>query len=237
LGKARTRRRAQARASHANPEQRHIASSDRQPLSADDHVRTTLRRFIYDPRNPIPSGFVAMVLLIATNVGGVTSLGRYALCPQTAVGQARIALGIAEAGPIGFGLMTMTTIAFCLALPAARQPVITGAIRVAIAQAGLGALYGTMLIVAAAIHFLDSHPPCQVDLLQAIGNGATWGTFFGFGFGVLRLTIAMASAAKQTPDPLGKMWLLLANFTGLIAGWTAGLLLIQSLTNGHGWPP
>jgi len=235
LGKARARKRIQARPPQAHPAQRCTGSGDRPPPSSDDHIRTMLRRFIYDPRNPIPSGFIALVLLIAVNVGGRTSLGSYALCPQTAGGLARVGLSIAVGGSIGFGLMAMTTIALCLALPAARQPPITEAIRAVIARGGLGAIYGTMLMVAAAVRFLDSHPPCQVDLLQAIGNGATWGTFVGFGFGILRLSIAMASTANQTPDESGKMWLWVANLTGLLAGLTAGLYLIQSLTSGHGW--
>jgi hypothetical protein len=236
LTKARAHKRAQANLRGARSIQRGTDAGDQHHAPDAVDPRTMLRKFVYDPRIPIPSGLLALMLLIAANVVPATPVGSYALCPQHAVGPARVVLSIVVGAPIGLGLMAMISIALCLALPAARTPVVTGAIRVVLARAGLGAVYGTILVVAAMVAFLDSGPPCHVDILQEIGNGATWGTLFGSGFGVLRLTIAMALAAKQTPDMAGKLWLGIANYTGLIWGFTVALLLIDSLMHGHGWP-
>src|SRR2546421_959534 len=85
--------------------------------------------------------------------------------------------------PVGIGTITLMLLATSLMGPMSSLTYVRQATKRTGEFAALGAIYGSMtgaVASGAEMTSLSGRPACQVDLLQTIGNGATWGTMVGF---------------------------------------------------------
>lgn len=190
--------------------------------------------FGWDGSRPIPLPLVAAAAGFVA-VGLPTKFPAYVNCPQAAHGVGRVAASIVVGLAIGGGLTSIIMIATTLAITSDRNESSSGATRIGVERAGLGAAYGTAMSILATVN--TSHgSPCSPDLLSNISNGATWGTMLGFTFSLMAPRKGMLRDAKSTERPyVRKMFVNSANLS-LLFGVATTFLLIDELMRGRIWP-
>jgi hypothetical protein len=141
-------------------------------------------------------------------VGG--GLPRYVACPGQNGGLPRVITAIIVGVPTGVGLSVITVVGLLLAYQTQPWVALRPTIRRTTERAAFGAIFGTLLAAAASTVGLHQDTGrCHVDLLQTIGNGATWGTLVGFAsaFWLLFATLTkVASATHPRPQPAPPPW-------------------------------
>jgi hypothetical protein len=106
------------------------------------------------------------------------------------------------------------------------------------ASTATGAIFGTLLAATASTVGLSRDTGrCHVDLIQTIGNGATWGTLVGFASAFWLLFTALTKVASASQDRSFRRVLGFASMTlWLIAGNSAIYVPGFLATSPIGWP-
>lgn len=196
-----------------------------------------LKRFRYDKSSVAPSGIVALVCC-GLSAYFPTIADRYFVCPQEAAGWHRAAVALAITIPIGVGLITLVMIALSLALPSLRTERSTTTIRKLSEWAALGAILGTFPAALSGIRIMSGGPreTCKVDLMQTMGNGAMWGTLWGFAIGLIPMIRSLLTDASDTKSAWDKLWIILTICFPLLWGAAHTISLITAFNKGLGWP-
>ena len=127
--------------------------------------------------------------------------------------------------PVGIGTITLMLLATSLMGPMSSLTYVRQATKRTGEFAALGAIYGSMtgaVASGAEMTSLSGRPACQVDLLQTIGNGATWGTMVGFAAALFVMYRSLSEATSNAETKADRRLLIGLLATVMVVGvnWT-----------------
>lgn len=186
--------------------------------------------------SPVASSYLAFAgVLTAPIVGLIT--GKYVACLQLAAGTARAVLATVIGVPVGLSLGTLAMIVQSLGIPPMRTKRSSRTIRRVIERTAITAVYGTFIAATGTIvAFGVNDQGCSVDLLQTLGNGATWGTLVGLGLSLPTLVRSISTDFIEAKSGNGKIEMIRTLAIGVVLAALTASVYTSRLLQGFGWP-
>lgn len=163
-------------------------------------------------------------------------------CPGSLTGVGRVLASFVVGLPIGGGLTALTLIGLRYTSVGHMSPGLVQAVKKAIERGALGATFGTLLAIESGIIVSSrGESTCRVEILDAIGDGATWGTLCGLSMAIgtlVKAHLAFARDAEKSTDPT--LTAVTRSTRGalmpmLCGGLFVTYLIIDALLRGSGW--
>lgn len=220
--------------------------NDRQAVNDDQSTddSTDLRDDSTSPRvwfrrsghSPVRSSYLAFAGVLTAPVVGLIA-GKYVACPQVATGTARAVLSTVVGVPVGLSLGTLAMIVQSLGVPPMRTQRSSRTIRRVVERAAITAVYGTFIAATGTIvAFGINDQSCSVDLLQTLGNGATWGTLVGLGMSLPTLVRSIFGDLIEAKSGSGKIEMVRTLAIGVVLAGLTASIYTSYLLHGSGWP-
>jgi hypothetical protein len=124
-----------------------------------------------------------------------------------------------------------------LGIPPMRTQRSSRTIRRVVERAAITAVYGTFITATGTIVALGvNDQSCSPDLLQTLGNGATWGTLVGLGISLPTLVRSISADFLEARSGNGKIEMVRALAVGIVLAALTASIYTSSLLHGSGWP-
>jgi hypothetical protein len=154
-----------------------------------------------------------------------------------ATGTARAVLSTVVGVPVGLSLGTLAMIVQSLGVPPMRTQRSSRTIRRVVERAAITAVYGTFIAATGTIvAFGINDQSCSVDLLQTLGNGATWGTLVGLGMSLPTLVRSIFGDLIEAKSGSGKIEMVRTLAIGVVLAGLTASIYTSYLLHGSGWP-
>jgi hypothetical protein len=220
--------------------------SDRPAVNEDQSTAdsTKLRDDSTPPRvwfrrashSPVTSSYLAFAGVLTAPIVGLIA-GKYVVCPQQATGTARALLSAVVGVPAGLSLGTLAMIVQSLGIPPMRTQRSSRTIRQVVERTAITAVYGTFIAATGSIvAFGVNDQSCSPDLLQTLGNGATWGTLVGLGIGLPTLVRSIFADFLEARSGNGRIEMVRTLAIGIVLATLTAFIYTRSLLHGSGWP-
>jgi hypothetical protein len=186
--------------------------------------------------SPISSGYLAFAGVLTVPVVGMIA-GKYVVCPQQATGTARAVLSAVVGVPAGSCLGTLAMIVQSLGIPPMRTRRSSRTLRRVVERAAITAVYGTFIAaIGTIVAFGVNDRSCSPDLLQTLGNGATWGTLVGLGISLPTMVRSIFTDFLEARSGNGKVEMVRTLAVGIVLAALTSFIYTSRLLHGSGWP-